>query len=308
FGADRLYRSADTGLSNATVSQIFTSQISAIGISPQNDDVRIIGQNNGGVFGTGTTPGTTTLQNLDPGNVIPNNYVGRAVIDPLNVNTAYVTLAAFGVTNVWKTTNLNIASPTWTAANTGLPLVPVNAFIVDPLESTRLYAGTDIGVYTSADGGANWTPFGTGLPRVAVFDIAIAPGTPRQVRIATHGRGLWQTPVAAPTAAAVSISGRVLTTDGRGLRNGVVTITDQSGNARNVITGALGTYRFDDLATGATYVISVRSRRFSYEPRVVALTDELTGFDITPSMNTKVGGERSIARQPVKIVDNTKRR
>ncbi|HRI03895.1 MAG TPA: carboxypeptidase regulatory-like domain-containing protein [Pyrinomonadaceae bacterium] len=298
YGADRLYRSADTGLNHTTVSQIFTSQISAIGISDQDDNVRIIGQNNGGIFGTGTTPGTTTLQDRDPGNVIPNNYVGRAVIDPQNVNTAYVTLAAFGVTNVWKTTNLNVASPTWTAANTGLPAVPVNAFVVDPLETTRLYAGTDIGVYTSGNGGATWTPFGTGLPRVAVFDIAIAPGSPRQVRIATHGRGLWQTPVAPPTAANVSISGRVLTAEGRGLRNAVITITDQSGNARNVMTGPMGTYRFDDLATGATYIISVRSRRFSYEPRVVALTDELTGYDITP-MGTGRGGSMNIL-QPTK--------
>ncbi|MBK7394309.1 MAG: carboxypeptidase regulatory-like domain-containing protein [Chloracidobacterium sp.] len=304
YGADRLYRSADTGLNHTTVSQVFASPISAIGISDQDDNVRIIGQNNGGIFGTGTTPGTTTLQDRDPGNAIPNNYVGRAVIDPQNVNTAYVTLAAFGVTNVWKTTNLNVASPTWTAANTGLPAVPVNAFVVDPLETTRLYAGTDIGVYTSGNGGATWTPFGTGLPRVAVFDIAIAPGSPRQVRIATHGRGLWQTPVAPPTATNVSISGRVLTAEGRGLRNAVITITDQSGNARNVMTGPMGTYRFDDLATGATYVISVRSRRFSYEPRVVALTDELTGYDITP-MGAGRGGPMNIL-QPTKPLGRKK--
>ncbi len=307
FGADRLYRSADTGVNNTTVSQTFASPISAIGISPQDDQVRIIGQNNGGVFGTGTTPGTTTLQDRDPGNAIPNNYVGRAVIDPQNVNTAYVTLAAFGVTNVWKTTNLNVASPTWTAVNTGLPAVPVNAFVVDPLETTRLYAGTDIGVYTSGNGGATWTPFGTGLPRVAVFDIAIAPGTPRQVRIATHGRGLWQTPVAPPTASNVSISGRVLTVEGRGLRNATVTIIDSSGKPRNVMTGVYGNYRFDDMATGETYVISIRSRRFNYEPRVVALTDELTGFDFTPSTGANRSGEKMIASQPVKPAE-TKRR
>ncbi|MBK8302434.1 MAG: carboxypeptidase regulatory-like domain-containing protein [Chloracidobacterium sp.] len=124
------------------------------------------------------------------------------------------------------------------------------------------------------------------------------------IAAATHGRGLWQHAGAPPTAANVSISGRVLTTDGRGLRNAVITITDQSGNARNVMTGPMGTYRFDDLATGATYVISVRSRRFSYEPRVVALTDELTGYDITP-MGKGRGGRMNIL-QPTTLLGRKK--
>ncbi len=55
-----------------------------------------------------------------------------------------------------------------------------------------MYAGTDIGVYFSSDGGANWSPYGTGLPKVAVFDLQIQP-TSRMLRAATHGRGVWET-------------------------------------------------------------------------------------------------------------------
>ena len=62
--------------------------ISAIGISPQNDNVRIVGQQNGGLFGT--TTGSSTLVNLDAGGVVPNVFIARTVIDPGNVNTAYV--------------------------------------------------------------------------------------------------------------------------------------------------------------------------------------------------------------------------
>ncbi len=50
YGADRLYRSANLGVNHTTESQTFTSAISAIGISPQNDNVRIIGRNDGGLF------------------------------------------------------------------------------------------------------------------------------------------------------------------------------------------------------------------------------------------------------------------
>src|SRR5205823_10668118 len=54
FGTDRLHRSADTGTTNPVVSQVFAVSISAIGISPQNDMVRLVGLTNGGVFATTT--------------------------------------------------------------------------------------------------------------------------------------------------------------------------------------------------------------------------------------------------------------
>ncbi len=190
FGSDVLYRSANSGATVAKVSQEpIGGAVSAIGISPQNDNVRIIGTSTGGIFGT--TTGANPLLNLDALNVIPNSFIGRSVVDPNNVNTAYVTLASFGENNVWKTTNLNAVNPTWTAMVSGLPQVPVSAFVIDPQDSNALYAGTDIGVYQSLDGGANWLPFGTGLPRVAVFGAEIL-NVHRILRIATHGRGLFE--------------------------------------------------------------------------------------------------------------------
>jgi photosystem II stability/assembly factor-like uncharacterized protein len=192
YGADRLYRSVDLGVNNATVSQTFASPISAIGIAASNDNVRIIGRNDGGLFGT--TTGSAVLTDLDAGNAVPNSPIARTVVAPSDVNTAYVTLSAFNVVNVWKTTNLNNANPTWTAAagsgGTALPLVPVNSIVVAPTNANKVFAGTDIGVYYSADGGATWNPFGTGLPRVAVFGMAITAGN--VLRIATHGRGMWE--------------------------------------------------------------------------------------------------------------------
>ena len=191
FGSNVLYRSANSGTTMLKVSQEGTmgGAISAIGISRQNDNVRIVGTSTGGVFGT--TTGANPLLNLDALGAIPNNFIGRAVVDPNNVNTAYVTLEVFGVNNVWKTTNLNAVNPTWTAMVSGMPQVPVSAFVIDPQDSNALYAGTDIGVYQSLDGGANWLPFGTGLPRVAVFGAEIS-NVHRILRIATHGKGLYE--------------------------------------------------------------------------------------------------------------------
>jgi hypothetical protein len=201
YGTDRLYRSDNKGLLHTIVSQapieLNTAvtppagiPISAIGIAPTDDNIRLVGLRTGGLWGT--TTGSPILNNLDPNNVVPNVFVARAAIDPNNPNVAYVTLSAFGLTNVWKTTSLT--TPNWTAANgsgaNALPQVPVNAFVIDPTDSNRLIAGTDIGVYSSEDGGANWTPVGTALPRVAVFDMGIT--SERKLRIATHGRGMWE--------------------------------------------------------------------------------------------------------------------
>ncbi len=192
YGADRLYRTNNLGVNHTAVSQTFTSPISAIGISPQNDNVRIIGRNDGGIFGT--TTGVTPLVDLDPTNTVPNNGIARAIIDPTDINKAYVTISAFNLVNVWRTSNLNATPPTWTSVigtgGTALPLIPINAFLVDPANAKILYAGTDIGMYVSTDEGVSWNPYGTGLPRVAVFGIAKAPNG--VIRIATHGRGMWE--------------------------------------------------------------------------------------------------------------------
>ncbi len=192
FGTNRLYRSIDQGTSMNDVSGTLPARISAIAIAPQNDDVRLIGLTSGLVY-LSTTAGATTMTNVT-GAITPARYIGRVVIDPTNSNVAYVCLNGFGVAagqHVWKTTDLLSGTPTWLPAGNGIPDTPVNAFVVDPANTNTLYAGSDIGVFKSTDGGANWTPFSNGLPRVAVFGIAIQ-ATHRVLRIATHGRGIWE--------------------------------------------------------------------------------------------------------------------
>ena len=85
----------------------------------------------------------------------------------------------------------------------------------------------------------------------------------------------------APTAASVSIGGRILTDDGRGLTNARVILTDAGGNTRTVMTTSFGYYRFDQVAAGQTYVLQVLSRRYQFAPQVVVVNEEMTALDFT---------------------------
>ncbi len=76
----------------------------------------------------------------------------------------------------------------------------------------------------------------------------------------------------APTAATVSVSGRVTTAQGRGIRNVVVTMTDSNGNTRTATTTSFGYYRFEEVAAGETYVFAARGKRFSFEQNTQVLS------------------------------------
>lgn len=86
--------------------------------------------------------------------------------------------------------------------------------------------------------------------------------------------------VLAPTAAGVSVSGRVRLADGRGLANAIVTLTDANGVSITVRTGSFGLFRFAGVASGQTVVVNVKSRRFAFAPQVVFVGDEVTGLEI----------------------------
>src|SRR6266536_2265542 len=161
FGTDRLYRSTNRGDTMVTVSQgpLVPSApagsgivVTTIGISPQDDNVRIVGMRNGQVFAT--TTGSSVLTDVTGANFpAPNpidplrNSIGRAVIDPNNKFTAYVSFTSFSPPlgqQIFKTTNLNDPVPTWVPVSNGIPVIPISGFAVDPQDSNSLYAGTDI--------------------------------------------------------------------------------------------------------------------------------------------------------------------
>lgn len=93
----------------------------------------------------------------------------------------------------------------------------------------------------------------------------------------------WAISGLAPTAAGVSVSGRVTTADGRGLRNVKLSLTDQGGNVRTALTSSLGYYRFDDIEAGQTVVITIAAKGYLFPnpTRILTIQEELADIDFT---------------------------
>ncbi|HLM59977.1 MAG TPA: hypothetical protein VK308_04185, partial [Pyrinomonadaceae bacterium] len=84
-----------------------------------------------------------------------------------------------------------------------------------------------------------------------------------------------------PTAAMVSISGTVITPQQIGADRMQVTLTDMQGNRRTAQTTRLGTFRFTNVTAGETYILTVSSKRYTYAPQVITVTEDLTELVFT---------------------------
>ena len=82
-----------------------------------------------------------------------------------------------------------------------------------------------------------------------------------------------------PSAAGVSVAGRVLTLGGQGIANATVTLNEVDGTVHYVRTGSYGYFEFPDLAAGQTVIVSVRSKRGAFNPQVVSLNDSIADLD-----------------------------
>ena len=107
------------------------------------------------------------------------------------------------------------------------------------------------------------------LPESGIYTIEASSSGPGEA-------GNYTVTVVGPVQAPVTVNGKVLTSDGRGLRNATVSITDSQGTVRTTTTSSFGLFAFDNVLTGDTYTIRVLSRLFRYTPRTVQLNGNLT--------------------------------
>jgi uncharacterized delta-60 repeat protein len=88
-------------------------------------------------------------------------------------------------------------------------------------------------------------------------------------------------PSPTPTPTTFSISGRTVTDAGVGIRNQIVTAMREDNVSQIATTSSFGFFTFSGLQPGRTYVISVRSKRYRFTPRIIELTYNVDDIILT---------------------------
>ena len=166
--------------------------ISALAVSPMNPEI-VYAATVPDFFQGGTAEVLVTIDGGDSWiNItrnLPNRYFMDLMASPHQENEVIVTLSGFGSSHLFRTT---IDANAWEDIGIGLPDVPANAVLIDPLNYRKIYVGNDLGVWVSEDDGYTWQMFMDGLPNaLLVYDLSLSESN-RKIRAVTHGNGIYE--------------------------------------------------------------------------------------------------------------------
>ena len=136
-----------------------------------------------------TRDGGATWKNVTPPE-LKECLVNAIEVSPHDKATAYIATTRYKFNDhapgLYKTTDYGA---TWTKINNG---IPANAFTrvvrEDDVRRDLLFAGTELGLFVSWNGGRDWSPFQLNLPITPITDLRINKGN---LIAATSGRAFW---------------------------------------------------------------------------------------------------------------------
>lgn len=84
----------------------------------------------------------------------------------------------------------------------------------------------------------------------------------------------------APTAANVSISGRVFSSDGRPVSRAIVSVIDSLGAAHTSVTNTFGYFKVNGITAGETVVFQVSHKQYRFDTQILTPADDITDLNI----------------------------
>ncbi|MCP4213722.1 MAG: glycosyl hydrolase [bacterium] len=218
--AEKVFRSDDRGDSWKTISDDLTAQIDrntwpvmdkywsvdavakdvstslygtivSLDESPLKEDLLYVGTDDGLIRTTENAGKEWNKIDTFPG-VPANTYVTDLMADKFNEQVVY---AAFDNRKRDDFTPYLLKSSdkgrTWKSIAGNLPKQgTVHTIAQDYIDRNLLFAGTEFGIFFSSDSGGKWTQLKTGIPTIAVRDIAIQQRE-NDLVLATFGRGFY---------------------------------------------------------------------------------------------------------------------
>jgi hypothetical protein len=206
-GDNRVWRTTNSAGNWSASSPNLGSAATALAIAPTASAIVFAGTSSGLVWRSsdnGATVGgwkNVTVGTLAGSASLPARMVSDIVDDPTDPDTVFVGFAGFASAgsagHVFKGTSSDgWATWKWQDITANLPNIPVNALEIDGATPGRMWAGTDVGVFQTTDGGLSWAPFINGLPNVVIQGLRLNAGGDR-LRAAAYGFGLWEMELAA---------------------------------------------------------------------------------------------------------------
>ena len=267
-----------TGTSNLTNTTV---------INNRADNDNNGGETGGGIYtnSSGVTP--ATLRN----NIIANNFVRAVGNNPLAND-----IGGNNITNAFYNLIGN-------AASSGGITHGINGNQVGSSGSGTVSISSVIDTNLADNGGTTPThKLVTGSPAIDKGSAATAP-LPESflAAITTDQRGVarpYDNPnipnaaggdgsdigayeIAAPTAASVSVGGRILTLNGRGIGRARIILTMPNGETRTTQSNQFGYFRFAEVEVGETYIFAVQHKQYSFSPQVININDALENLNFT---------------------------
>lgn len=184
-------------------------------------------------------------------------FVRTIAVDPTNPDVVYAGLS--NAATPWGEYNNEAGlgvrrstdgGATWTPMNAGLTTLLVTALVIDPSNSSSLFAATDgAGIFKWNDGADTWFPVNSGLTNLDVYALGVDPATPGTIYAGTKGGGVFYSHGGGPWVHATGFAGFVTvlslavdpsapTTVYAGIDGGVMKSTD--GGATWDMTGKIG--------------------------------------------------------------------
>jgi hypothetical protein len=205
-----LWRTTNGARRWVQASKFLDDATSAIAVHPGNSNLVLAGDDVGGIYANNQALAANASTQWNPARPAGQSYVSGLAFDPANQNTAYAVFSTFGVGHIWKNTDV-FGAGTWTnidgSGMNAFPDIPAHSIVVDPFDSAHLYVGSDLGVFTTIDGGANWMAENTGFANAVTESLSIADFSGHPYLFAfTHGRGAWRVQIPNSIATTVALS------------------------------------------------------------------------------------------------------
>jgi photosystem II stability/assembly factor-like uncharacterized protein len=136
-----------------------------------------------------TRDGGATWKNVTPKG-LQECLINAIEVSPFDKATAYIATTRYKFNDhrpgLYKTTDYGNS---WTKIDNG---IPANAFTrvvrEDEVRRDLLFAGTELGVFISWNGGKDWSPFQLNLPVTPITDLRVHQGN---LIASTSGRAFW---------------------------------------------------------------------------------------------------------------------